>query len=169
MIQNGFPLPISDIFRLIGSVYNSSDTFCANFEEIYPSEKQLESYLEDLQSRPGSLFLIAEDQEQLLGYLFLEPRKQSKLRHTADLNMGVSPDARGKGIGYALLKAALQKASQDGILEILYLMVRADNHAAVQLYTNLGFEKLSVLSRDTKIGREYFDGLLMRKLIGGAA
>ena len=164
-IQNGFKLPVSDIYRLIRSVYESSDTFCASFEEIYPSEQELKSFLDALESKRGSLFLVAEDQGQLLGYLFVEPRSQSKLRHTADLNMGVSPNAQGKGIGYGLLEAALEQASKDGVVEILYLMVRADNEPAIRLYKKHGFEKLLVLDQDTKIGMNYFDGLLMRKFI----
>lgn len=168
MIQDGFKLPLSDIFPLIESVYSSSDAFCADFEEIYPSEKQIHRHIEDLKSRKGSLFLVAKDQEQLLGYLFLEPRKQSKLRHTADLNMGVSPIARGRGIGRGLLETAIQQASLEGVIEIIYLMVRTDNQHAVRLYDSIGFESLSLLSRDTKVGADYFDGLLMRKFIGNA-
>jgi len=45
-------------------------------------------------------------------------------------------------------------------------MVRLDNAPAVCLYKKMGFEELAVLSRDTKIGDAYFDGLLMRKFVG---
>jgi len=42
-------------------------------------------------------------------------------------------------------------------------MVRADNFAAVKLYQQKGFETLATLEKDTKIGTQYFDGILMRK------
>jgi len=42
-------------------------------------------------------------------------------------------------------------------------MVRADNLAAVKLYQQKGFETLVTLVKDTKIGHQYFDGILMRK------
>jgi hypothetical protein len=48
-------------------------------------------------------------------------------------------------------------------IEIVYLMVRADNFAAVKLYQQNGFETIATLEKDTKIGSQYFDGILMRK------
>ena len=42
-------------------------------------------------------------------------------------------------------------------------MVRADNFAAVKLYQQKGFETLATLEKDTKIGNQYFDGILMCK------
>jgi len=42
-------------------------------------------------------------------------------------------------------------------------MVRADNFATVKLYQQKGFETLAKLEKDTKIGNQYFDGILMRK------
>jgi len=48
-------------------------------------------------------------------------------------------------------------------IEIVYQMVRADNFAAVKLYQQKGFETIATLEKDTKIGSQYFDGILMRK------
>jgi ribosomal protein S18 acetylase RimI-like enzyme len=42
-------------------------------------------------------------------------------------------------------------------------MVRADNFAAVKLYQQKDFETLATLEKDTKIGNQYFDGILMCK------
>ena len=42
-------------------------------------------------------------------------------------------------------------------------MVRADNFPAIKLYQQKGFETLAALEKDTKIGSQYFDGILMRK------
>ena len=85
--------------------------------------------------------------------------------YKAELTMGVSPEARGLGIGRALLDAALSKLRADGVIEILYLTVRADNIAAIRLYERCGFEKLALLERDTQIGDRYYDGVLMRRFI----
>ncbi|MFT3847496.1 MAG: N-acetyltransferase [Propionivibrio sp.] len=97
--------------------------------------------------------------------MHVEPRGPRKLRHTAELTMGVSPEARGLGIGRELLDAALDKLRTDNIIEILYLTVRADNIAAIRLYERCGFEKLTLLERDTQIGDRYYDGVLMRRFI----
>ncbi|HDS44522.1 MAG TPA: N-acetyltransferase [Methanomicrobia archaeon] len=64
-----------------------------------------------------------------------------------------------------ILQAALERASASAELEILYLMVRADNEPAIRLYKKMGFEVVAILSRDTRIGDAYFDGLLMRTFV----
>ena len=56
----------------------------------------------------------------------------------------------------------MQAARAQGLLEIAYLMVRADNTAAVKLYEATGFTRLAVLERDTRSDGRYYDGLLMR-------
>jgi ribosomal protein S18 acetylase RimI-like enzyme len=167
MIENGFSLPSADAFTLIQSVYAESDSFAADFADEHPSPGALSERLASLKARPGSLFLIARDRRlHPAGFLFVTPRRQAKLRHTADLNMGIRGEARGKGVGAGLVSAALSQLEAQGIIEIVYLMVRADNAAGVRLYRSHGFEAVATLARDTKIGNRYYDGMLMRRWIG---
>jgi ribosomal protein S18 acetylase RimI-like enzyme len=62
-----------------------------------------------------------------------------------------------------LVDAAFEKIRNEKNIEIVYLMVRADNFAAVKLYQQKSFETVAKLEKDTKIGNHYFDGILMRK------
>lgn len=163
--KNGFNLPVKQIYDLLKSVYGTSDTFANRFEEEYPSIENLSENLEQLKVLSGSLFLVAVDGTELLGYIFLKPRSQSNLKHTADLNMGVVVKARGKGVGKGILKAALVDLSSKAVIEIIYLMVRSDNVQAIKLYETQCFEVLTVLEKDTKIASRYYDGVLMRKFI----
>lgn len=165
MIKNGFALASDTAFHLIGSVYRSTDSFASDFEQDYPSLGALSGRLADLRSRPGSLFLVASGGKQLLGYLFIVPRTAARLRHTADLNMGVIEKARGRGVGGELLRAALSRLQSERIIEIVYLMVRADNLPAMRLYKRQGFEEIATLARDTKIGTHYHDGVFMRMCV----
>ena len=57
------------------------------------------------------------------------------------LTLAVAPAARGKGLGRALLQAALAKARRLGA-ETMFLEVGVDNPAALALYTALGFAKV---------------------------
>jgi ribosomal-protein-alanine N-acetyltransferase len=56
------------------------------------------------------------------------------------LTVGVAPAARQKGIGKALMTAALDAARQAGA-ETAFLEVAVDNPAAVALYAGLGFRR----------------------------
>lgn len=57
------------------------------------------------------------------------------------LTLAVRPAARGKGLGRALLQAALAQASKDGA-GVMFLEVGTDNPAALALYAGLGFAKV---------------------------
>jgi ribosomal-protein-alanine N-acetyltransferase len=53
-------------------------------------------------------------------------------------NIGVWPESRRRGVGGALLGAALDVAEKGGAVEAV-LEVRASNHPALQLYERFGF------------------------------
>lgn len=134
-------------------------------DEKFPTLDSFERYINDLSSRPGAMALAAVIGEDILGYLTIMPRRQAKLHHTSELNMGVHSSARGRGIGKLLLKEALRRARESGILEIIYLMVRDDNTFAIRLYENMGFDRVAILKNDTKTPDGYYDGYLMRKFV----
>lgn len=81
-----------------------------------------------------SLWLVAVEGETVLGYV----GSQTVLDSTDILNVAVSPDHRGCGIGRALLTELEQRLRQQGVTEVL-LEVRPSNAPAIALYTSLGF------------------------------
>lgn len=155
----------SNLYALYEDVYFSSEGMSESLEDKYPDLECFEEDMSILQSTPGAIALAAEINKKLVAYLTIRPRRQSRLRHTADLNMGVAQDSTGQGLGRLILLKGLEHAFATPELEIVYLMVRSDNVPAVRLYEKMGFELLTVLSRDTKIGDSYHDGLLMRKFV----
>lgn len=56
----------------------------------------------------------------------------------------VAPDARGLGVGRALVEAIVESAGEQGI-EVLTLEVRGNNHGAIALYESCGFVRTGVL------------------------
>jgi ribosomal protein S18 acetylase RimI-like enzyme len=135
----------------------------------YPDPQTLAAEIADVCRRPGALFLVAETGSHPVGYLVVKPRLQSRLRHTADLQIGVHSARRGQGIGRRLLDEALRRVEREGVLEIVYLMVRADNRSALGLYAESGFERLATLQRDIRFDGRHFDGVLMRRFVGPLA
>lgn len=81
-----------------------------------------------------SLWLMAVEGETVLGYV----GSQTVLDSTDILNVAVSLDHRGCGIGRALLTELEQRLRQQGVTEVL-LEVRPSNAPAIALYTSLGF------------------------------
>ena len=78
------------------------------------------------------------------------------------LTLAVRPDARGKGLGRALLQAAINKARALGAVTMV-LEVGADNPHALALYAGLGFAKVGAR-------KAYYDGrdaAVLRLPLGG--
>ena len=59
------------------------------------------------------------------------------------LTLAVAPSARGKGLGRALLQAAIVRAEEQGA-HAMFLEVGSDNPHALALYAGLGFTKVGM-------------------------
>jgi ribosomal-protein-alanine N-acetyltransferase len=116
-----------------------------------------ESYEETHAS--GRIVLVAETESQICGFLVA----QIVGDEAEILNMAVESAHRRKGVGGALLSAAICAAHGRNVRNI-YLEVRESNSPAVSLYAQHGFEK-------TAQRRGYYSGptenaVVMKKLTG---
>jgi RimJ/RimL family protein N-acetyltransferase len=164
-VINGLDLEPENLFSLLAGIWSSSDAFSTEFEELCPNPEALFENITSLCALPGGFFLVSRERMVCSGFVQVHPRRASRLSHTAELTMGVSPAFRGRGTGTYLLEQAFSRLRRERIIEILYLMVRSDNTAALRLYERAGFTCKTRLERDTRIGNTYRDGLLMRKFI----
>lgn len=80
-------------------------------------------------------------------------------------NLAVAPEARGLGIGSALLDGMLSDASARGT-RLIYLEVRESNAAARQLYARRGFEEVGRRKGYYRSPTE--DALILRCALPGA-
>jgi N6-L-threonylcarbamoyladenine synthase len=82
--------------------------------------------------------------DQLIAYAGLAI---SSATSQADIQtIAVSEDARGQGLGRALMNSLLAEARSKSLTEV-FLEVRADNQTAEALYRSLGFEQIDVRKR----------------------
>lgn len=96
------------------------------------SEKSFEEEL----SNPLAVFLVAEDESGVLGYVGCH-----FVCGEGDItNVAVHPDSRRKGIAKALLKM-LEAESERFEAEVINLEVRKSNFPAISLYKQLGYEE----------------------------
>ncbi|MCL4409410.1 GNAT family N-acetyltransferase [Aliidiomarina haloalkalitolerans] len=121
-----------------------------DLEAIYALEQRCFNYdqigkrsFARLLKQQTSLFWCAETADQLIGYAIVLTRKNS--RKWRLYSLATAPEARGKGVARALVQAWLEEAQRQAI-QILSLEVKCDNAAAIQLYRNVGFEVVDLLS-----------------------
>ncbi len=98
------------------------------------------------------------DDEKLVGAVSFNRQTQEKLRHKGLIyRMYVASESAGKGIGRALLRAAIVEARKIEGLEQVNLTVVASNEWAKNLYRSEGFMPFSLEKRAIKTSADYFD------------
>jgi ribosomal protein S18 acetylase RimI-like enzyme len=99
---------------------------------------------------------------RLVGAISCERDPRLKVRHIAHVvGMMLHPDARGRGLGRALLERCLELLRGVPDVELVTLNVTSTNAAAVALYRGAGFERYGRLLHAIKLGEIYHDKDLM--------
>lgn len=96
------------------------------------SKKNLEESLE----KENSLFLVAVEDEKVIGYVGMEVIVDEGYI----FNVAVSADYRRRGVGYALVRELVTYSMKNSLCFIT-LEVRESNSAAISLYSKFGFIK----------------------------
>jgi len=113
----------------------------------------------------GLVMLLACHAAEPVGMLGLHTHPdQPRRRHAARIGMVVRDDWHGKGVGTALLKAALDQADNWLNLERLELDVFCDNESGVRLYRKFGFAVEGTLRRFAFRAGRCEDVFLMARL-----
>ena len=99
------------------------------------SEKSIASELEN----PLSLWLVAEENGQVLGYV----GSQTVLDESDMMNVAVDPRFRRQGIARALIETLIAELAKMGS-RCLRLEVRVSNENARALYARMGFQQLGL-------------------------
>ena len=118
-------------------------------------------YLRAIRRYPHAAVFVAESEDgEIVGRLSLARDQHPSSRHVADLGLMVARSHRRRGIGRALLTAAVDWARANGVRK-LELHVFPYNEAAIRLYEQFGFDREGYRKRHYRRGDEYVDAILM--------
>jgi ribosomal protein S18 acetylase RimI-like enzyme len=130
----------------------------AAFTAAYEDEAEMP--LAAIAGRLSNGTVFAAGAERLDGMAGFYVRDGRKACHRGMLwGLYVRPEARGTGLGMALIDAV--KAHARPLVEEVMLGVGVDNPSAIALYRNAGFVRCGSERRAIKIGTRYFDEILM--------
>ncbi len=108
--------------------------------------------------------LVAELDGRVVGSIGLHREPSHRRQHAAGLGMAVHDAFAGRGVGSALMAAALELADRWWNIRRLELSVYADNARAIALYERFGFEREGLLRDYAWRDGAYVDSLAMARL-----
>jgi RimJ/RimL family protein N-acetyltransferase len=163
-IREAKPDDATAIIELTERIYSETTFMLFEKGELTRSAETFAKHIEEGLRTKNQLTLIAETGNELVGVLFGNRGGARRNRHSLYLVIGVSKAYWRRGVGRALLTTMESWALANGVHR-LDLTVQARNSAAKKLYETLGYTQDGVKRHTLKIGGQYFDELLMSKLL----
>ena len=155
---------LSDVEALT-RIYASRNAYAQTLQLPLQS---LEVWRKRLATNDGpQISLVATVAGEVVGNLGLTRFTRPRRAHVGEIGLGVRDDWQGKGVGSALLQAAIDLADNWLGIRRLELHVHADNDRAIALYRKFGFEVEGTHRAYAIRDGVYVDTLSMARLIEG--
>ena len=152
-------------YRALHRIFSGPRAIAGTLQMPFP---QVESWRERLAEPPEGYSLVACVEGEVVGELSLHTSPTRwRMRHVGSIGMAVRDDWQGRGVGTALMEAALDLADNWLNLTRIELRVFTDNAAAIALYEKFGFEVEGTHHRLAFRNGEYVDGYSMARVIAG--
>lgn len=110
---------------------------------------------------PNALFLLAEQDDRLIGTLTYTGWRFSRMRHTGRFGMSIRKSHWSHGIGGLMLDCMIAWARDNGITRKIGLEVQHVNERAIALYRGRGFQEEGRLKREMRIDGQWIDLIQM--------
>ncbi|WP_062237213.1 GNAT family N-acetyltransferase [Fictibacillus sp. FJAT-27399] len=155
---------ILDIQR---SVVSEGEYLISLSEEFNKTSSQQKEWVQSLLENENETLIVAERDGEVLGWIvFQAAPNRKRLSHTGSLGMMISKGYREMGIGSMLLKALLDWAEKNPLIEKASLGVFSTNHRAISLYKKMGFIEEGRKIKEFKMNEnDYVDDILMYKFV----
>lgn len=112
----------------------------------------------------NDLLLVAEEDEELVGFLSAQRGVPKRIKHTAYIVVGIRKEFQGKRIGSELFMKLEMWARQNAVTR-LELTVMCPNKTAKHLYEKNGFTTEGIKKNSMFVDGEYVDEYYMAKLL----
>jgi L-amino acid N-acyltransferase YncA len=152
----------------IAAIYNQGiGEHIATFETEPRSAEQVGAQLADKGDRFPTL--VAERDGRILGFATAGSyRSRPCYAGVAEHSVYVASEARGDGVGRALLEALIETYERRGFWKLLS-RIFPENRASLALHERTGFRIVGTYHRHAKLDGEWRDCVIVERLLGEAA
>jgi len=147
----------------IYEMFRSPKVYEGTLQLPYPSREQWRKRIS--METDGRYNLVAVSGEHVIGMVSVHTfPERPRRRHVGKIGISVTDAWQGKGVGKALMQAAIDLADKWLNLTRLELEVYSDNDAAIRLYERFGFEREGVLRQHAFRDGRFVDSIMMARL-----
>lgn len=152
-----------DDYKAIHQIFRGPKAIWGTLQTPFPSAEQWRKRLAE--PPEGYFSLVACVEQEVVGQLGLQTfSSRPRRRHAGQIGMAVRDDWQGRGVGSALMQAAIDLADKWLNLMRLELEVFVDNEPAIRLYEKFGFKIEGTLVNFAFREGQYVDTYFMARL-----
>lgn len=152
-------------FAAIRRIFSGRSAYSDTLQLPFPSRELWRKRLS--QGDESHHALVATMGNEIVGSLGLSRLTRARRSHVGQIGMGVADTWQGKGVGTALMRAAIDLADNWLGLKRLELTVFTGNARAIRLYRKFGFEIEGTHVAFALRDGEYVDAFAMARVIDG--
>ena len=127
------------VWPIVRGIVRAQETF--PYDPAMTQDQAREVWIE----APPGLTVVAAEGGRVLGTAKMGPNKPGPGAHISTASFMVAADARGRGVGVALCRYAMDWAKERGFAGMQFNAVVESNRSAVELYERLGFTMIGTV------------------------
>ncbi len=151
IIRNAIASDAENILAYCKAVGAESDNLTFGAEGVPMTPEKERAYLESILHSKRQLYLVAVDNEKIVGTAVFSSFTKARLSHRAEISISVRKTLWGNHIGTRFMEQIIDFAKNTAKTEIISLEVRSDNERAIALYKKFGFQKVGTFDGFMKI------------------
>ena len=155
---------VENFIDLLSKIYDESEFTFYNPGEYSPSIASASQNLENYITSPSKAIYVAESDEQLVGYAFVNTETYERTQHEAVIYLGVKKYYQKHGVGQALINA-IESWSLNHKIRRIEATVVTENGRAVELFKGTGFQIEGELKDKLYINGRYYNEYVMAKIL----
>ena len=155
---------VENFISLLSQIYDESEFTFYNPGEYSPTISSESQHLEKYITSPTKAIYVAESDEQLVGYVFVNTETYERTQHEAVVYLGVREYYQHQGIGQALINRIEAWALNHHIRRIEATVV-TENINAIELFKGMGFQIEGELKDKLFINQKYYNEYVMAKIL----
>ncbi|MEM5470717.1 N-acetyltransferase family protein [Hoeflea sp. AS60] len=163
IIRDATPADLTEITRIYAdSVLNG----VASYELVTPDQVEMGKRMSAIREN-GYPYLIAMDEEgAVLGYAYASAfRTRPAYRWLIEDSIYLAPEARGKGVGRALLEMLIAKCETLGFRQMV-AVIGGGHPASIAVHQKAGFVSAGMISGSGHKHGRWLDTVFMQRALG---